>query len=97
MNTALTSQTPPTQPIGSLLPDTQGTIIGWWVGNVTSGDSSGGNKGGSETEGKERERGSKGVVLTVPLCTLADPFLPRTGQEISRTKASCHLLLTDSL
>lgn len=88
MNTALTSQTPPTQPIRSLRPDTQGSIIGCLVGNVTSGDWSGGKK--------EGEGGGGGSGAPAPLCTLTDP-VPRTGQEISRTKDSCHLRLTGSL
>lgn len=45
--------------------------------------------------GSEKDRGEQGSGAKAPLCTLIDP-LPRTGQEISRTKASCHLCLTAS-
>lgn len=57
MNTALTSQTPPTQPIRSLLPNTQGTIIGWCVGNMTTGDLEWREKGREweEEGGRDRE------------------------------------------
>lgn len=58
---------------------------------MTRGDLSGGKKGGSE-----EKRGEQGSGAMTPLCTLSDP-LPRTGQEISRTKASCHHRLTGSL
>lgn len=62
---------------------------------MSSGDSSGGKKGGREGA-SEKDRGEQGSGAKAPLCTLIDP-LPRTGQEISRTKASCHLCLTASL
>lgn len=64
MNTVLTSQTPPTQPIRSLHLHTEGLIIGRWVGNVTSGDWSGGKK-----LGRGGDEGSQGVVLGL-LCAL---------------------------
>lgn len=40
--------------------------------------------------------GRRGSGVTPPQCTLSNP-LPRTGQEISRTKVSCHLHLTGLL
>lgn len=91
MNTALTSQTLPTQPIRTLLINTQGTLIGWWVGNMTGGDSSGGKKGGSE----EVQRGGAREWCYGSSVHFISPFAQDMTGNLQNK--SCHLRVTGLL